>query len=127
MDRDRLAGPGGNGHLREKGRLLDSRVRVLDVVVVEADLADGDGARIRRELFEPGDGVGRRLVSLLGVDAGRREELQAGAAVRFRKRERAMHRRGPFPDPDGEQGGNAGLLGALKDLGEVGVIVYVTM
>ena len=43
---DGLAGGGGDLHLGDEGGLLDGDVGVVEVVVVEADLADGDAAGV---------------------------------------------------------------------------------
>ena len=49
MDEDGLAGGGGDAELGDEGGLLDVGSRVFDVVVVEADFADGDAAGVGGE------------------------------------------------------------------------------
>ena len=49
VDEDGLAGGGGDAELGEEGGLLDVGSGVFDVVVVEADLADGDAAGVGGE------------------------------------------------------------------------------
>ena len=49
MDEDGLARGGGDLHLGDEGGLLDGDVGVVEVVVVEADLADGDAAWVGGE------------------------------------------------------------------------------
>jgi hypothetical protein len=44
VDEDGLAGGGGDAELGDEGGLLDGDGGVFEVVVVEADLADGDAA-----------------------------------------------------------------------------------
>jgi len=54
VDEDGLADGGGDGHLRDEGGLLRGDVGVVGVVVVEADLADGDAVFIGGEGSEFG-------------------------------------------------------------------------
>ncbi len=49
VDEDGLASGCGDPELGDEGGVLDVRQRIVDVVVVEADFADGDAARVRRE------------------------------------------------------------------------------
>ena len=54
VDDDGLAGSGGDPELGDEGGVLGGDVGVVEVVVVEADLADGDAARVcgeRRRVF----------------------------------------------------------------------------
>ena len=46
MDENGFASGSGDLHLGDEGGLLDIRQRVVEVVVVEADLADGDTAGV---------------------------------------------------------------------------------
>ncbi len=50
MQEDGFAGGGGDLHLGAEGGLLGGDVGVVEVVVVEADLADGDAAWVSGEL-----------------------------------------------------------------------------
>ena len=52
MDRDGLACVRSNLHLRDEGGLLDGNLGILEMVVVEPDLADGEAARIGCEFGE---------------------------------------------------------------------------
>ena len=49
VDEDGLAGGSGDAELGEEGGVLDVGRGIFDVVVVEADLADGDAARVGGE------------------------------------------------------------------------------
>lgn len=127
MDGDGLVKFRGDPHLREEGRLLHVRVGVVEVVVVEANLTDGDAAWVRGELFEAGKGFGCGLVRLLRVDADRGEEAQGGPCVLVGERKRAVHGGGPIADTDGQQRMDAGRLRFLQDGGEVGIVVEVAV
>jgi hypothetical protein len=50
VDDDGLAGLRGDVHLSAEGQLLGSDVGVVGVVVVEADLADGDASWVGGEV-----------------------------------------------------------------------------
>ncbi len=127
VDGDGLARAGGDVHLGDEGGLLNLGVGVVEVVVIEADLANGDAAGVAGEGCELGEGVGGGLVRLLRVNAGGREELQGGSGVGVREFEGAVHRGGAVADADGEQGPEAGVAGAVEDGGQVGVVVEVAV
>ena len=128
---DGFAGGGGELQLGEEGTFLHVWVGVLDVVVVEADLADGDRERVGEETGEFFEGLGGGMGGLVGVDAGGGE--QAGLAgvgeqgAGARELEGTLHGVGPVADADGEDGGHAGGLRAGEDVGTLGVVVEVEM
>ncbi len=76
---------GGEVHLGDEGGLLDVGVGVLDVVVVEADLADGEREGVGEEAGELFEGLGGGVGGLVGVDAGGGEDAgRLGAVARAR-------------------------------------------
>ena len=79
VDQDRLAHGDSNLHLRNECGLLGSDVRIVEMVVVETNLADGDALGLGHKLREFREGVGSGLVGLLRMDA------RAGVDVRVRE------------------------------------------
>ena len=78
MDEDGLAGRGRDVELGDEGGLLGGDVGVFDVVVVEADFADGDAARIGGERREFGERFRGGPVRLLRMNADGRVRLREG-------------------------------------------------
>jgi len=121
VDDDGLADLGGDLHLSVEGLMLDGDIGVFEVVVVEADLPDGDAAGVGGEAAELGEGLGGSVVGLLGVDSGAGVDLRlmvAGDAVG--QIEREVHLGWILTDADGENGLYARLPGAAEDLVAVG-------
>lgn len=119
MDEDGFAGGGGNAHLGDEGLLLDVDRGVVEVVVVEANFADGDALRVLRKLSELGEGFGVGLVGLLGVDAGGGEDAGVGVG----EVESAVHGGRAVADAYGEDLMDTGGVGGGEDGG--GIVVEV--
>ena len=124
---DGFAHAGGDPQLGEEGGFLDFGVGVVEVIVVQADLADGETAWMLGKFFELSQGFWSSPMGFLRMDAGGSEKLEAGRCVRLGEVECAMHGRGAIADADGENGRKPGLLRAVKHICETFVIVYVTM
>jgi hypothetical protein len=99
VDGDGLACGSGDLHLRNEGGLLDRDFGVFEVVVVEADLADSEAARIGCEFGQLGERVGRGSVGLLRMNARGGEDLR----VCVGEIERVVHLVGAFADADRKQ------------------------
>ena len=115
VDEDGFAGDGSDLHLGDEGGLLDVGVGVVEVVVVEAYLAYGDAERVGGEAGEAFEGLWGGAGGLLGVDAD--AGVDAGVAVG--DVEGTVHVVGTFADTYGEDGFDAGGLGACEDGVEV--------
>ena len=77
-----------------KACLLDRNLGIVEVVVVEADLADRDAAWVGGEAGQLVQGFGGGAGGLLRMDAGAGvDRWQAGAAGRVGDLERLVHRR----------------------------------
>ena len=122
VDGDRLARRGSNLHLRDEAACCVGN-RVFEVVVVEADLADGEAARVGGERRKFCEILGGGLVRFLRMDAG------GGANLRVRPRqvERAVHRVRPVADADGEQLPHAGFACMRKDRRKIFVVVEMAV
>ena len=107
VDQYGLAGDGGKLHLGDEGGLLGGDVGVVDVVVVEADLAEGDAFFLCDQGREFGEVFGRGLVGFLRVDAG--AGVDVGVLVGDLKG--AVHGGGAVAYSDGQQAGDAGGFG----------------
>src|SRR5260370_1346777 len=75
---ERGVGGGGNLHLRDEGGLLDGDLGIVEVVVVEADLADGEAAWVGCEFGKFGQSFGSSATRLLRMNAGGGEDLRMG-------------------------------------------------
>ncbi len=115
MQEDGFAGGGGDPHLGAEGGLLGGDVGVVEVVVVEADLADGDAPWICGEFGQFGEGFGGGLVGLLRVDAGAGPD----GGVLVGEGEGTVHGGGAVADADGEDLADAGGVGGGDDGGGV--------
>ncbi len=115
VDEDGLAGVCCDGHLGYEGGFLDVGKGVVDVVVVEADLADGDALKVGCEGGEFGEVFRCGAGGFLGVYACAGED----AGVFVRDVECAVHGFGAVADADGEDGMDAGCVGAGEDGFEV--------
>ena len=118
VDDDGLACGGGDFHLGDEGLLAGCRgCGVFDVVVVEADLADGDAAGVGGEGGEFFEGFGGGAGGLLGVDSGAGVEGGEGRGVGGGGDvEGLVHGVGAFADADGEDGVDTGVVGAARGL-----------
>ena len=109
--------------------MLDGGIGVLDVVVVEADLADGEAERVGEEAGEFFEGRGGGVGGLLGVDAGGGEEGGEGGVggegAGVGQFQGAVHGFGAVADADGQDGPDAGGVGSEEDGFAVGVGVEV--
>ena len=103
--------------------MLGWDVGVVEVVVVEADFADGDAARVLREFFEFGEVFRGGLVGFLGVDAGCCEDFR----VCIGEIQSYVHVRGTVADTDGEKLADAGGASVGEDCGDVFVVVEMTV
>lgn len=119
VEDDGLSGGGGEFELADEGGFLDGGVRVLDVVIVEADLADGEAEGVGEEAGEFFEGRGGGVGGLVGVNAGGREDPGeagvAGEGAGVGDLERPVHGVGAVADADGEDGGDAGGVRAAED------------
>ena len=122
---DGLAGGGGDGHLGAEGGLLDVDVRVVEVVVVEADLADGDAERILRQQSQTSKGFGRCLMGFLGVNARACPEAEIRSGMLAGDPDRAVHGCGAVADADAEDTGEAGSPRGGEDRVEIVVEIEV--
>ncbi len=121
VDDDGLAEIGGDFHLLDEGMLLDGDLWVIEVIVVQANLADGDAEGLPGEAGELGQGLRVSVMGLLWVDSGAGEELrQMVTGHAFGEVEREMHLEGVFADADGEDGADAGVPSAAENLVAVG-------
>jgi hypothetical protein len=108
--------------------VLDVGGGVFDVVVVEADLADGDAAGVGGEGLAGSDCSRWRGGGFLGMDAGAGVDGgEIRGSGRFGDFEGAVHLVGAVADADGEDGVDAGGVGAGEDLREVAGRVHVEM
>jgi len=123
VDGDGLACGGGDLELGDEGGVLGRYVRVVEVVVVEADFADGDAAWILCEYGEFFEVFGGGLVGFLWMDAGGGEDL----GVLVGEVEGYVHVGGTAADADGEEFVDARRVGVGEDLGEVFVVVQMTV
>lgn len=127
VDEDGFAEVGGDLHLCDEGRLLEGDGGVVEVVVVEADLADGEAEGVGGEAAEGGEVLGGGLVGLLGVDADAGVDAGCLGMGLVGDLEGAVHGGGAVTDADGEQGFDAGGVGAGEDGREVFVGVEVAV
>src|ERR1039458_3381495 len=128
VDEDGLAGEGGNAELGEEGGALNVGGGVFDVVVVEADFADGDRAGVGGESGELGEGLRSGGGCLLGMDSGAGVDGgEIGRTGGFGDFECAVHLVGAVADADSEDGTDAGGVGAGEDSGEFVRGVHVEM
>ena len=120
MDEDRLARGRGYLHLSDEGGAAGWGCGVVDVVVVEADLADGNHPLVCCQPRQLGQRVGVGPVRLLGMDSGAGEDCGRGwlACELLGDLQRALHLAGPLADADGEDGAHAGGFGAGKHQGQ---------
>src|SRR6185312_6245042 len=123
VNRYGLAGLGGDRHLRGKCGLLCRNIGIVQVVVVEADLANGNTARVGNECPQARKVFLRSLVCFLRMDAGSREDLR----MQVRQLQRPVHGVGAFADADGQQGADAGFFGARDHAGQVFVVVKMAV
>src|ERR1039458_8551606 len=112
-ERERAAGfvdaPRGAGH--------DGGGGVFDVVVVEADFADGDRAGVGGESGELGEGLRSGGGCLLGMDSGAGVDGgEIGRTGGFGDFECAVHLVGAVADADSEDGTEIGRL-APREIG----------
>ena len=120
MDEDRLAGCGGDLHLRDEGSFLHLGHGVVDVVEVEADLADGDASDALAEGGQQGKGFGGGLAGFLGVDAGAGVDLwEVGGVGGLSDVERVVHEGRAVANADGEDGADTGCVSACEDAREL--------
>ncbi len=116
VDEDGFAGGGGYLHLGCEGLLLDRGEGVIEVVVVEADLADGDAERVGGEVGQFAEGLGGGVGGLLRVDAG--AGVDAGVPVGYV--EGVVHLGGAFAYAYGEDGVGPRQRGRGRGPAEVG-------
>ena len=97
VDQDGFAGGRSDLHLGDEGGLLGWDAGIFKVVVVEADLAEGDALFLRDERCESGEIFGGGLMGFLWMDTG------AGVDIRMRVRdtEGAVHGVGAVANADG--------------------------
>ena len=120
VNEDGLARGGGDLHLGEEGLFLDVGGGVFEVVVIEADLADGDAAGVGGEGREFFQGFGGGAGSFLGVDSGAGVEGWESEVVHsVGDVEGLVHGAGAFADADGENGVDSGRVGSTEDFGAV--------
>jgi hypothetical protein len=106
--------------------MLGRDVGIVGVIVVEADLTDGDAERVLGEGSECSEGIGSGGGGLCGVNAGAGDDV--GRASRgMSELQRAVHGRRPVADADGKEHGDASVGGAGQDGGEVVVVVKVAV
>ena len=123
VDRDGLACGGGDLELGDEGGVLRGDIGVVEVVVVEADFADGDAAWVGGKFFQFGEVFGGGLVGFLGVDAGGGVDL----GVLVGEVEGYVHVVGAVTDADGEELVDAGRVGIGEDRGQVFVVVEMAV
>ena len=68
VDQDGFAKFGGQAHLGDEGQLLRGNPGVVEVVVVQADLANRDASRIERKAGQPAQGFAGGAGGLLGMN-----------------------------------------------------------
>ena len=116
VDEDGFACGGGDGHLGDEGGLLDVWEGVVEMVVVEANLTDGDAAWVGGEGGEPGEGFGGGAGGLLRVDADAGEDAgERGRVGGVGDVECAVHGVRAVADADGEDGLDSGGTGTGED------------
>ena len=99
---DRLPGSGGDCHLSSEGRLLHVNDWIVEMVVVQANLAHRNAQRIGHNTGERSEGLRRGLLSLLRMNAGRGPKAQLRLGMLAGQCQRAMHRRRSITDADRE-------------------------
>lgn len=128
VDEDWFPGLCGDVKLGEEGLLLDIGCGVIDVVVVQADLADGDTARIGCERAHAGESVRGGVCRFLGVDADAGEDGgKFGRAGRRGDFKGAVHFGWTVADADGEDGADFCFGSADEDMSEILIGVHIEM
>src|SRR6266851_7241096 len=117
VDQDRFAKFGGQAHLGNKSLLLNPDLRVVEMVVVQADLANRDASLVERKAGQPVQGFAGGTGGLLGMNANARvDDRQPRATGCVGYLERLVHGRGAFADADCEDRLDTGSIGAAQNL-----------
>jgi len=117
VDDDGLARGGGDVRLGGEGELLCGDVGVLDVVVVEANLADGDAEGVGGKGGDFLESVLGGLRGFRGMDSGGGEDAWCAGSARegLCKVEGLVHGGGALTDSDSEDCRDSGGLGTCQD------------
>src|SRR5215469_18830924 len=75
MDGDGLARSSRDLHLRDEGGLLDGNLRILEMVIVQADLADREASWVGCKIRQFSQRFGSGTLRLLRMDACGSEDL----------------------------------------------------
>ena len=115
VDQDGLACGCGNLHLRDESCLLGGDVGVLEVVVVEANLAKGDALFVADQYLEFCEVFWCGLLRFLWMDAGAGVDVWVGSG----DIESAVHGGRTIAYADGQESVDAGGFGIGEDSCEV--------